>query len=185
MSTLKLTPTVEVDELAWPDEETNLTTSSPAIHFFVDFKKAKPQTIKSSLSAVEARRLMQAANVQTEVVLDDNGRFLGIISSDDILERKIMKKVSEGHVRSEIPATDFMLLKRALRCVSYAQIRKATIGDVIETLKDSGQQHCLVIDSEAHLIRGIFSASDIANKLHQPIHIQDKPDFYKIHAPAQ
>ncbi|GHA20917.1 hypothetical protein GCM10008090_33560 [Arenicella chitinivorans] len=184
MNTLKLTPTIDIDELAWPNEELDLTTSSPAVHFLVDFKKTRPQTLKANLSAVEARRLMQAADVSTEVILDDAGRFLGIISADDIIERKITKKVSEGHRRSEILATDFMIPKRALRTIGYDEICKATIAEVIETLKQSGKPHCLVIDREDHLIRGIFSAVDISAKLQMPIHIQEKSDFYRIHTAA-
>jgi hypothetical protein len=51
---------------------------------------------------------------------------------------------------------------------------------VIHHLKDSGQQHCLVVDKQANKIRGIFSASDISRKLKLPINVQDKSNFYKV-----
>ena len=45
----------------------------------------------------------------------------------------------------------------------------ARVGDIIETLKHSGRQHALVLDevpvTGKSMIRGIFSASQIARQL--------------------
>ena len=75
MNALNLYPTTEVDDLAWPDEMEGLTTESPALHFFTDFKKVKPLVIESTVSAVEVKRLMQKAHVRLKFVLNESGHF--------------------------------------------------------------------------------------------------------------
>jgi CBS-domain-containing membrane protein len=70
--------------------------------------------------------------------------------------------------------------KKNLSTLDYNELSRATIGDVIIALKDSGQQHCLVVDKDSNKIRGIFSASDISRKLHLSIDIQEKSSFYKV-----
>ena len=73
-----------------------------------------------------------------------------------------------------------MRSKNDLSALDYNQLANATIGDVISALKNSGQQHCLVVDKESNKIRGIFSASDISRMLQLPIDIQEKSSFYKV-----
>ena len=52
--------------------------------------------------------------------------------------------------------------------------------DVVETLKNNGLNHCLVIDLNNNKIRGLISSSDIARKLHLAINIDTKTSFIKI-----
>jgi DeoR family transcriptional regulator, catabolite repression regulator len=51
---------------------------------------------------------------------------------------------------------------------------------VLNTLQHNGEQHCLVIDTDSHHIRGVISASDIASRLHIPVHIEKAPTFLNI-----
>ncbi|MBL4763452.1 MAG: CBS domain-containing protein [Gammaproteobacteria bacterium] len=180
MKTLNFHPTSEIDELAWPEEEKNLSLESSALSFFTDFLQIKPLVIESTVSAVEAKKLMQKAHVRMKVIINEKNQFIGVISAEDIIERKIVQKVSEGTKRDEVALTELMTSKRDLRALDYNEVSKSTIADVIAVLKNSGEQHCLVIDRETHKIRGIFSASDISRKLHLPIDIQDKSSFYKV-----
>ena len=180
MKKLNLYPTTDVDDLAWPEEAVGLTLDSPALQFFTDFTVVKPLVIDASVSAVEVKQLMQKTHVRLKFVLNDSGRFVGIISADDLIDRKLVQKVSEGDRREEIELTDLMTHKRDLKALDYQEVSIATISDIIDKLKDSGAQHCLVVDRDEHKIRGIFSASDISRKLHLAIDIQDKSSFYKV-----
>ena len=76
--------------------------------------------------------------------------------------------------------TDFMQPRSRLKAFNYQELEEAVIGDVVEALKYSGQQHYLVLDRETHKIRGIFSSSDIARKLHLAIDIQNRSSFLHI-----
>ena len=180
MKILNLYPTTTVDDLAWPEEIEGLSMDSSALDFFTDFKQVKPLVIESTVSAVEVKKIMQKAHVRLKFVLNESGQFIGIISADDVIDRKIVQKVSEGSKRDDIALTELMTPKRDLKALDYQEVVEASISEVIRKLKDSGEQHCLVIDRDNHKIRGIFSASDISRKLHLPIDIQDRSSFYKV-----
>ncbi len=115
-------------------------------------------------------------------VVNANDEFMGIISADNLTDRDLVQMVSEGFKREEISVRAFMTDKQDLKALDYREITRATIAEVVAILKDSGQQHCLVIDQVTHTIRGIFSASDISRRLRLPIDIQEKSDFYRVFA---
>jgi Mg2+/Co2+ transporter CorC len=97
-----------------------------------------------------------------------------------VIDESITAKLSKSVKRESITVTDLMLPKREIKGFDFLEIKYANIGTVIHHLKDSGQQHCLVVDKQANKIRGIFSASDISRKLKLPINVQDKSNFYKV-----
>lgn len=184
MKTLNVYQTTEADILAWPEATPDLTINSPALLFFTDFNQVEPLVIDSSIAAIEVKRLMQKAHVKTKLVVNQAGTFIGLISTDDLIDRKIVQKVSEGSKREDIALEDLMIPRRKLKALDYTEITNVSIATVINTLKESGEQHCLVIDRQNHKIRGFFSASDISRKLHLPINIQNKSNFYKVFAEA-
>lgn len=60
-----------------------------------------------------------------------------------------------------------MIAKSRLKALTMEQARQVKIGDVMETLKGSGEQHVLVVDNATSTkkICGIVSASDISRQL--------------------
>lgn len=180
MKKLNFFPASEIDQLAYPAEKQNLNLTSPALAFFTDFMHITPLVLEVNVSAVDAKKLMQKTHVRLKLVVDDKNRFIGIVSADDLIDRKIIQKVSEGIRRDEVMLVELMQAKRDLHALDYDEIAKATIASVIAALKDSGDQHCLVVDRKKNKIRGVFSASDISRKLHLAIDIQDKSSFYKV-----
>ena len=182
MRKLSFYDTETVAELAWPEASQKITKRSPATKVFTDFNQYEPLVIEASMSALEAEKLMQQSHVRLKLVVDSSDHFLGIISLDDLSTQEVMKKLSEGYQREELFVTDFMRPRSVLKAFSYAEITAATIGDIINSLQGSGQQHALVIDREHHKIRGIISSSDIARKLKLPIDIDNKSSFAHIFA---
>ncbi|MBU1293539.1 MAG: CBS domain-containing protein [Gammaproteobacteria bacterium] len=180
MKTLDFYSTTEIDELAWPEENYDLTIDSSALLFFTDFKNNKPLVVESTIPVLTAKELMQKEHVRLKFVIDEKKHFIGVVSSDDIIERKIVQKVSEGLERAEIVVADLMTAKKNLKALDWQDISKATISDVITALKNNGERHCLVLDRENHEIRGIFSASDISRRLRLNIDIQEKTSFSKV-----
>ncbi|MGP3426983.1 CBS domain-containing protein, partial [Escherichia coli] len=108
MKILDFYPTTEIDELAWPEENYDLTIDSSALLFFTDFKNNKPLVVESTIPVLTAKELMQKEHVRLKFVIDEKKHFIGVVSSDDIIERKIVQKVSEGLERSEIVVADLM-----------------------------------------------------------------------------
>ncbi|KXJ55932.1 MAG: histidine kinase [Colwellia sp. Phe_37] len=180
MKKLNLYKTENIDDLAYPKEKRDLTVESPALEFFTDFNKVMPLVISSSTLIINLQELMVKAHVKLKFVISENEQFIGVISSSDVIPRKIVKKVSEGYKREELKVIDLMKSKNDLIALDINEVENAQIGDVIDALKESGQQHCLVLDRESHQIRGIFSASDISRKLQLSIDIQDSSSFYKV-----
>jgi CBS domain containing-hemolysin-like protein len=169
-----------VDELAWPANHQEHSLHSPALDVFTDFKNVKPLVIDAHSSAVEVESLMKKSHVRLKLVIDKKQHFIGLVSYDSLNSQEIVKKLVKGDVRENLLITDFMIPKSKLKAIAYADIVNAKIGDVIETLKVAGQQHCLVIDRKDHTIRGVLSANDIAKKLHLAIDVSTPTSFASI-----
>ncbi|MBU3020583.1 CBS domain-containing protein [Aestuariibacter sp. A3R04] len=177
MHSLPLYKTESIDQLAWPENPARLNLQSPAETIFTDFTIHEPMVIDYNAKAVELEHLMKQSHVKMKIVLDKHKQFAGIVTLSDLTEQRIVQKVAEGQSRDELTAADFMQAKASLQSFDYSQIQRSTVGDIVETLKDNGQQHCLVIDRDAHVIRGIISVSDIARDLRLPLDIQAQPSF--------
>ncbi|PCI17474.1 MAG: histidine kinase [Piscirickettsiaceae bacterium] len=180
MKKLHLYKTENIDDLAYPEEKHDVSIESPALDFFTDFNNVMPLVTLSSTLITNLQELMVKAHVKLKFVIDENESFIGVISTSDIIARKIVLKVSEGYKREELKVFDLMKPKNELIALDINEVENAQIGDIIDALKESGQQHCLVLDRATHKIRGIFSASDISRKLQLSIYIQDSSSFYKV-----
>ncbi|PTY36492.1 histidine kinase [Saccharospirillum sp. MSK14-1] len=180
MKNMTLYPLSDINELAWPEQHESLSQNSPAVDFFTDFEAVQPRIIEVATSALDARKVMMTTHVRLLLVVNQLNHFVGVFSADDVIERKIVQRVSEGYRRDEIGVTDLMTPKKQLTALDITEVKRATIGNVIQVLKNVHQQHCLVIDSEHNRIRGIFSASDISRKLKLYIDTDNRFDFNKV-----
>ena len=92
-----------------------------------------------------------------------------------------IKRISElKATREELTVHDFMRPKMSLMSFDFTELTHSSVGDVIETLKDYGQHHCLVMDRDTHEVRGVISVSDIARELRLPLDIQGRPTFAEL-----
>ena len=82
--------------------------------------------------------------------------------------------------KPDISVADVMTPIGELRAIAYQDLELACIGDVVETLQSEHRQHFLVTEGNADVIRGIFSASDIARRLHIAVDITKAPSFSEI-----
>ncbi len=179
MTKLTLHSVSTIDELAWPENSTSLSLDNPATTFFTDFTISEPLVIECGIMADNARRVMRKTHVRLKLVVDENKQFIGVISSEDLSEQNIMR-IAGAMNHNDLLVTDLMTRKQDLLALSLVEVERATIGDVVNFLKDNHRQHCLVIDGETHKIRGIFSASDISRKLKLPVNIHEQSSFYKV-----
>lgn len=181
MKLLNMYDVDNVEELVMPLDDEGVTSESPALEVFTDFKDFRPLSIRANLSAVEAEALMLKTHVRMKIVLDDSGNFLGIVSLDDLNEQELIKKVFQGQAKEDLTVKDFMRTKNDLKALNYHDIKSASVGEVLHTLQNNGCQHSLVIDENDHKIRGLFSASDIARKLHVPVNLNLNSSFASIY----
>ncbi|MEW9799250.1 CBS domain-containing protein [Alteromonas sp. CYL-A6] len=180
MHALNLYQTESVDKLAWPVISRQITMRSPAVAIFTDFKQHMPHVIDEGVSATEIENIMMRAHVRMMLVVDHHGKFTGIISTSDIDEQKIMQRVARGAERDSLRVSDFMQPKTSLKSFDFDELTRATVGDIVETLKDNQQHHCLVLDRGEHEVRGVISVSDIARVLQLPLDIQKQPSFSSL-----
>jgi len=64
---------------------------------------------------------------------------------------------------------DLMVPRHAIDVIDIESVARAEVGTIVETLKKSGRQHALVVETDAasgvEVVRGIFSATQIARQL--------------------
>lgn len=181
MHTLNLYKTETIDTLAWSVVENTITVRSPAMSVFTDFKKHLPHVLDGRTPATKVEAIMRQSHVRMMLVVDNKNRFMGIVTSHDVGEQQLIKRMNELNLlRDELTVNDFLRPKTSLMSFDFTELARSTVGDVIETLKDYGQQHCLVMDRDSHEVRGVISVSDIARELKLPLDIQGRPTFAEL-----
>lgn len=169
-----------VEHLVQPEDFNEITTNSPALTIFTDFKQHLPLVIDADTPAMQADYLMKKAHVRLKLVVDENDELIGTISLQELNEQHIQILQNQGLDRDDINVRDLMIPRAQQKVVDYQQLVDATIGDVLDALQKNGTLHCLVVDRDQHQIRGIISASDIARRLHIPVEIATPTTFVDI-----
>lgn len=146
----------------------HLSVTSPAIHVMTDFTQVKPITINESVAIDDALEVMKTQHVRLLVVVNASGKASGIISAADIMGDKAMVYMqNHGVGRDMLEVKDLMLPRNKIHVLRMEQLERAKVGDVMLTLKSSGDQHLLIMEGSEQQcrIRGVVSASDISRKL--------------------
>jgi CBS domain containing-hemolysin-like protein len=184
MKNMTLVNLNDVDHLVYPEQFDEITLDSQAVSVFTDFKEHRPLVIESDISAVQAEYMMRKSHVRLKLVVDDNANLLGTISLDQLSSQNILIHQQKGFDREDILVKHLMMPRVEIKALDFKEMMTSTIADVIETLKKNGAQHCLVVESLEHEIRGIISTSDIARRLHMPLNIETNTtsfiDVFKV-----
>lgn len=176
---IQLHATGPSDELAWPEEMKQLTAKTNALEFFNDFSVAKPLIVSPSTLATEAVKQMDKSHESFAIILDDDDHFLGIIDHATIDGPQLIKKLSLGYKRNELTVGDIMLERKHLKAIDYSKIENSSITDVLTTLRENGEHHCIVLDECQHKIRGVLLGDNIASKLQLSIN-NNRSNFLSI-----
>lgn len=160
---------------------------SPALEVMTDLKRIQAVTIGPDATLAAVKRAMMRNTVRSLLVADEKRCILGIITSTDTMGEKPMQIVLERGIRhEEVLVRDIMTPRDRLEVLDMEAVRAAEVGHVVATLKWTGRQHALVAEEDAsgrQMIRGIFSASQIARQLGMAIHaIQIASTFAEIEA---
>jgi len=180
--TLPLQALTSADHLVYPEEYSDVGLDSPALSLFTDFRRHEPFVIDGWMGAVEAERFMRNSHTRLRLVVDHEGEFIGTITLDDLSERRIIQKIASGENRYDIRVMDLMSHRHALRAMAHRDLQQARVRDVIDTLSQHGERHCLVLDVNSHAIRGLIAASDVARRLHMDLRLNPTPTFSEIFA---
>ena len=148
---------------------TDVSLDDSAIQVMTDLNEITPFKIEPTATIDAANVKMIACGVRLLFVTDTENNLLGIVTAKDILgEKPVMYLQEHGGKREDIIVQDIMTPKAKLDVLRFKDIKRATVGDVIETLKTLGRQHTLVeeiTEKGSSVIRGIFSTTQISRQL--------------------
>jgi CBS-domain-containing membrane protein len=143
--------------------------SDPATDVMTDLGKVSVVNVRAKTSMDKANAKMIRYGVRMLVVLDDNDQVAGLLTATDVLGEKPMRFLQNmGGTHADIMVRDIMTTQRELEVLKIEDVRNATVGDVVATLKKYNRQHALVVDEGAdgrQSVCGLFSITQIARQL--------------------
>lgn len=167
----------DLDRLVFPEEFHDLSLDSPALSFISDFKHHHPSVLTTSVTALNAAKVMRAGHLSAVLVLDREGAFTGLLTPEDVSRQRIVQLVAAGLPRNELTAGDLMRPRSELKMLSYRQVASSRIRDVLEAMRRERQRVCLIVDQDNHHVRGLLSAAEVGERLQARIDIEQAPTF--------
>ncbi len=160
-----------------------ITQDSPATDAMTDLRQVSAQMVSLQTPMNVALERMIKGGVRLLLVADPDGTIRGVITSRDIQGEKPMKLMEKtGTKREELTVRDIMTLYPRLEVLDITDVLRATVGDIIATLREQGRQHALVVDTDPdsgkEAVRGVFSLSQIGQQLGIEIHPQVRPTTF-------
>lgn len=151
--------------------------NSAAILVMTDLSQVPSATIKADATLDEANHSMIVRGVRMLFVVGDAKDVIGIITSADILgERPVLVAQARHAKRSDLLVGDVMVPVEKMDAMEIDDVKKATVGNIVATLKSDARAHAIVVgqgqDGKQYLL-GIFSASQIARQLGVQIHAHE------------
>jgi CBS domain containing-hemolysin-like protein len=147
---------------------------SPAILVMTDFRQVPAITVEPGVSIEWALQRMKECGVRMLLVTNPQQQVLGLITTTDIQGEKPMTLGTEYNRRfAEITVREVMTPYEHLDVIAMESVLKASVGEVVDTMRRVGRRHALVLDfdrhSQSNAIRGMFSFSQICRQLGQPM----------------
>ena len=156
---------------------TTVAMNDPALSVMTDLSQVSAMTISPCASLDEAHERMVATAVRLLFVTNQFNHVIGIVTSKDLSGEKMISYLNEvGGKRADIMVRDLMTPQHRIEVMSYEDLAKARVGDLVETLKRMGRQHALVVETdsdELESIRGVLSATQIGKQLGVTIDTSD------------
>lgn len=153
------------------------TLDSPAIDVMTDLSVVSAVSIGPEGPLDAANEYMRSRGVRSLFVVAADARVLGLLTATDLLgERPLRVARSRGVRRDELAVADVMTPVGSLVAFRLRDVLAAKVGHIVASLKETGRHHALVAeaaDGGAMSIRGIFSVSEIARRLGEPLSIPE------------
>ncbi|HZW86498.1 MAG TPA: CBS domain-containing protein [Gallionella sp.] len=143
--------------------------SSPALEAMTDLTKVSVVSVRAKTSMDKANAKMIRYGVRMLLVLDDAEQVAGLLTATDVLGEKPMRFLRNmGGTHSDIMVRDIMTAQSELEVLHIGDVKKASVGNIIASLKQAGKQHGLVVDEGPdgrQMVCGLFSITQIARQL--------------------
>jgi CBS-domain-containing membrane protein len=146
-----------------------VTVDSPATQVMTDLSRVPLATITADASLDDANRSMIVRGVRLLLVVADNNKIVGMVTTTDIFgEKPVLVAQKRQSRRTELRVADVMVPVDRMEALDIDDARKACVGNIVATLKADGRAHALVLGRDKdgkQALLGIFSASQIARQL--------------------
>lgn len=143
--------------------------NAPATDVMTDLSQVPVISIEADAGIDDALQRMIHTRVRMLVVFNAEGDLVGLITSRDITGEKPVDYVSRHRVaRDQVRVADIMTPRDAVDVLHMADVARARVGDIIETLREQGRQHAIAIEKTSSgewVLRGIFSTTHIGRRL--------------------
>jgi CBS-domain-containing membrane protein len=143
--------------------------SEPALSVMTDLKATQAFTLTANIPIDEALQKMIHCGIRMLLVVDPDDNMVGLITSRDIMGDKPVNFASKEKIpRVKICVGDIMTPLENVYVLPMKEVERAVIGDIVVTLRETGNQHALVAEAPPDgkiIIRGLFSTTHIGYKL--------------------
>ena len=153
----------------------SVSLDNPALDVMTDLKRVRAFTIEPDASIDDASLTMTRRAIRLLFVVED-GEVIGLITCTDIKsEKPVLFMQTRGVNRADIEVRDIMTPSAQLEAIGIHDVERASVGNIVATLRKAGRQHALVVDSlqGQQIIRGIFSIKQIAAQLGVEINVSE------------
>lgn len=152
-------------------DRSRVSRHSPATEVMTDLEHASAYTVTPTASIIDAENKMILCGVRLLFVTDFDSELIGVITSTDILGARPLNYLREhGGSRDAIMVQEIMTHRDAIEAISYPEVVRASVGDIVATLHDVGRQHVLVVEHGA--VRGLFSVSTVSRLIGEEVDIE-------------
>ena len=161
----------------------SVSLDDSALVVMTDLDDITPYSIEPTASIEATNDKMIACGVRLLFVTDADGTLRGLVTATDVLGEKPVKYLSEhGGKHADIFCQDIMTHRDKLDVIHLVDVERATVGDVVETMKIFQRQHILVTErvegSTEESIRGIFSTTQIGKQLGYNIELTTRANTF-------
>jgi CBS domain containing-hemolysin-like protein len=167
---------------AQPWQTTAVTLQSPALEVVTDLSRVKAATTTRSATLRQAEQQMIHLGVRMLFVVDEMPGVGGLVTSTDLSGVRAMQIVNQRGVHfDELVVGDVMTPLAALHAVDFADLKSATVSNLVATLKQHGRNHLLAIESVVgggSRVRGVISRSQVERQLGQVIEMVEVADSF-------
>jgi hypothetical protein len=134
---------------------------SPAIEVMTDLTVVSAATILPQVSLAQAERQMIQQGVRMLFVASEMPCIDGIVTVSDMHGPDALQLVQQRQIRhGDLRVSDVMTPLQSLDAIEYASLQRATVGQVVATLRKFGRHHLLVIEDATPKsparVRGMF-----------------------------
>ncbi len=143
--------------------------TDPALNVMTDLNKVSVVSVRAKTPMDKANAKMIRYGVRMLLVLDDNEQVAGLLTASDVLGEKPMRFLQNmGGTHADIMVRDIMSTQRELEALKIEDVQRASVGEVVVTMKKHNRQHALVVSEGAdgrQVVCGLFSITQIARQL--------------------